>query len=83
MGVGNGMIESPSSVRRGGTSKVKGEVMEKDGRKTIALWVIICFVVFSFGYAMVPLSRALHNYAANPVPAKPATSSPARTNAAK
>jgi cytochrome c oxidase assembly protein Cox11 len=54
--------------------------MEKDVRKTIALWVIICFVVFSFGYAMVPLSNAIHRYPAAPVVAKPV---PAKTNTPK
>jgi cytochrome c oxidase assembly protein Cox11 len=33
--------------------------MKKDVRKTIAMYVIICFVVFSFGYAMVPVYNAI------------------------
>ena len=36
-----------------------GEPMQKDVRKTIALWVIICFVAFEFAYAMVPTSFAI------------------------
>jgi hypothetical protein len=33
--------------------------MDKDTRKTVAVWVIICFVVFEFAYAMVPTSFAI------------------------
>ena len=33
--------------------------MKKDVRKTIAVYVIICFVVFSFGYAMVPVYNSI------------------------
>jgi cytochrome c oxidase assembly protein Cox11 len=33
--------------------------MEKDVRKTIALYVIICFVVFSCGYSMLPIYNTI------------------------
>jgi cytochrome c oxidase assembly protein Cox11 len=33
--------------------------MEKDVRKTIAIYVIICFVVFSCGYSMLPVYNTI------------------------